>query len=355
MTPSQSTLKILSFRSGQRCFIFTTRHRLVRKIVKFLICLYFEYFSLLTELRRNESWFGRDTPSNRENMNVFVFNGKNCPAKYLERISKCHFQIDREATTDKIGKSDWNLSPAFISCQGRNGIYINDEKLIVGERRILAQNDIIKLTKQYKLFVFQYTNITHDFNLLPKECISKYFVGKEIGSGGCGIVRLVYNLKTFQKFAMKIISKETNRLASTTIAHNAKILNEVNIMKSLSHPHVLTLVDSFESTNNVVIIMDYLEGKDMLHRITKFDPDRKRLLEMDAKFFFLQACRGLKYLHDSFITHRDIKPDNILLKTLSPNALLKISDFGLSKLIAADSMKTVCGTQVCVVSKIKNF
>lgn len=82
----------------------------------------------------------------------------------------------------------------------------------------------------------------------------------------------------------------------------------------------------------------------MLHRITRYNPNRKCLTEEDARFFFLQACRGVKYLHDTFVTHRDIKPDNILLSTNSPDAILKICDFGLSKLVAIDSMRTRCGT-----------
>lgn len=95
-----------------------------------------------------------------------------------------------------------------------------------------------------------------------------------------------------------------------------------------------------------------MEGRDLLYRITQFDQKRRNLTEADAKFFFLQACRGLKYLHDSCVTHRDIKPDNILLNSNSPNAILKISDFGLSKLISVDSMKTVCGTQLYVAPEV---
>lgn len=58
--------------------------------------------------------------------------------------------------------------------------------------------------------------------------------------------------------------------------------------------------------------MDFMEGRDLLHRITQYQTNRKYLLELDAKFFFLQICRGLKYLHENFVTHRDIKPDNIV-------------------------------------------
>lgn len=151
---------------------------------------------------------------------------------------------------------------------------------------------------------------------------------------------------------MKVIKKQAAHLNPHAFATNTKILNEVNIMKNLSHPNVLSLIDFYQSAENVLIIMEYLEGKDMLYRITQFDPNRKKLKEADAKFFFLQAVHGLKYLHDKFITHRDIKPDNIMLKSLTRDTILKISDFGLSKLIAADSMKTVCGTHLYAAPEI---
>jgi serine/threonine-protein kinase CHEK2 len=257
---------------------------------------------LFSELKYNDSCFGRDVPPNAENMDVWIFNSQNCVKKFLERISKCHFQIEREVLKDGEIDKEGNLNPAFITCHGRNGIYINEDKMTMGDRRILAHNDVIKLTKNHQLFIFQYLNLSPEISSIPKECTQKYYIGRTIGSGGCGVVRLIFNVKTFQKYAMKIIRKETNRLATTTIAYNAKILNEVKIMKSLSHPHVLSLVDCYESPDNVVIIMDYLEGKDMLHRITQYNPDSKRLSELNAKFFFLQACRGLQYLHKSFIT-----------------------------------------------------
>lgn len=279
-----------------------------------------------------------------------MFSHSICPAKYVDRISKCHFIIERESSTAK--GVDNSLSPAVLTCHGRNGLFINDDKLEAGQKQILAHNDIIKLTKRYELFRFGYQNTPPEFESLPKSCLKKYHVGVQIGSGGCGIVRLVHNLKTTKKYAMKVIKKETNPMVRSRIANNAKILNEVNIMKNLSHVHVLSLMDFFETSECVFIIMDFMEGRDMLHRITQADVTRRNLSESDAKFFFLQACRGLKYLHDSFVTHRDIKPDNILLNSSSPNALLKISDFGLSKLISADSMKTVCGTQLYVAPEV---
>lgn len=301
-------------------------------------------------MRSGKASFGRAPESSDTSMLCFEFKGEMLQKHYFERISKEHFTIEKREKQPADGEQF--CGPAFITCKGRNGLYVNGEKLGVDESRILGHNDLIMLTRNIKLFKFCYAQVPLDYNLLPKEALEKYFVGPKIGSGGCGYVHLVYNRKTFEKLAMKVIKKETNPMVQPqqAIDENQKILNEVNIMRKLSNPHVLGLVDFYETAALVTIIMDYMEGRDMLHRILKYDVNRTRLDENDAKFFFLQACRGLKYLHDANITHRDIKPDNILLSSDSPDALLKISDFGLSKSIAA--MQTVCGTQIYVAPEV---
>lgn len=314
----------------------------LKSLLKYCLCCFF------IDLRLEKAWFGRENPCDK-NTDAFIFTTAIMPSKMVDRISKCHFTI--EIKTSDV-KSSHNHNPAVLTCRGRNGIYINDDKMMMDNQRILAHNDTIKLIRRYEMFRFSYTSTPAEVETLPRLCLEKYHIGIQIGSGGCGIVRLVHNLKTLGKFAMKVIKKETNPMVRSRLADNQKILNEVDIMRKLSHAHVLSLTDFFETPDRVVIIMEYMSGGDLLNRITKYDETRKNLTEMDAKFFFLQVCRGIKYLHDSFVTHRDIKPDNILLDSNSPDALLKISDFGLSKLISVDSMKTVCGTQLYVAPEV---
>lgn len=311
------------------------------------VCLHSKF---LLELRLDKFWVGRGSPPAEEAFKYekFIFNEQNLEQKYYDKISKHHFDIER--LTSSPGESD--ICPAVLTCYGRNGISVNDQKIQLNDRRILNNGDVIKLRKFKTLFKFYYTNIPPDINTLSIELRKKYFIGREIGSGGCGVVRLIYNLKTLEQYAMKIVKKEMNPMVKNREAVNEKIINEVNIMKKLDNIHVLGLIDSFETESDVIIVMEYLKGRDLLHRITQYDPKKTYLSENDAKFFFLQICRGLKYLHDSQITHRDIKPDNILLVSNEYDSIVKISDFGLSKTINQADMKTVCGTQLYVAPEV---
>lgn len=117
-------------------------------------------------------------------------------------------------------------------------------------------------------------------------------------------------------------------------------------------------------------ILEFMEGGDLLHRL-----QREKFLSVDnCRFYFLQLCQAVKYLHDQNITHRDIKPgklvevyvntcdsrliSNVFLSTCSDNILLldddektnlKLSDFGLSKLLQENSLlQTMCGTPLYV-------
>lgn len=305
---------------------------------------------MFVDLRLDKCWVGREEPPQKEAhcYDTFIFTTQNIEEKHFERLSKHHFDITRLTSPDDISE----LCPAVLICYGRNGIFVNDMKVNLNEQRILQHGDMIKLGKKKILFNFYYTNVPQTMQSMPKDLIEKYFVGREIGSGGCGVVRLVYNLTTTDKFAMKIIKKEMNTMVKNRDDINAKIINEVNIMRKINHVHVLGLIDSFETESKVIIVMDYLQGHDLLHRITKSNPKQRYLSEKDAKFLFLQICRGLKYLHDEKITHRDIKPDNILLVDENKDSIVKISDFGLSKIIAQADMMTVCGTQLYVAPEI---
>ena len=92
---------------------------------------------------------------------------------------------------------------------------------------------------------------------------------------------------------------------------------------------------------HLFIIMEYVRGGDL----SRFIKHGDRLTDWQCKVVAYQMCQALDYLHKSGITHRDIKPDNILVEDDNP-LVIKLSDFGLSKVVKDHEtfLKTFCGT-----------
>ncbi|KAI9740598.1 MAG: hypothetical protein M1834_005179 [Cirrosporium novae-zelandiae] len=120
---------------------------------------------------------------------------------------------------------------------------------------------------------------------------------------------------------------------------NSKVNNELQIMKRLRHPHIVEYIDHAETKDHLYIIMEMIENGDLL-RYT-----RHPMVESVGQSVSRQILHALDYLHRMKITHRDIKPDNILVKEIDP-MVVKLSDFGLSKVVEDDGtfLKTFCGT-----------
>jgi serine/threonine-protein kinase CHEK2 len=255
-------------------------------------------------------------------------------------------------------KPEFAHRPIIMKSFGRNGVYVNDIKLKMGEKRILQNGDCIGLSRNLRFFCFNYKTVIS--SKLPKISFFKnYFISDLLGSGGCGEVRLCYKVspkkkfdesqEDFETFAVKIIRTQTKGPFQTNSME--KIMSEVNVMKKLNNPHVLELIDYCKYESTLIIFVPFMRGGDLLGRIAK-SPGRK-LNEADGKFFILQLLLGLEYMHNKDITHRDIKCDNILLSDNGPSPLLKISDFGLSKTLNVD-LNTICGTKQYAAPEILN-
>lgn len=225
----------------------------------------------------------------------------------------------------------------------RNGTYINREKLGLKRKRILAHNDVISVSNPaYKTFV--YKDQRRNLYDLPEVITSKYHVGRKLGAGASGTVYHVHNYQTCNAYALKHIKK--NLLVDLK---TEKAMNEAKIMKSLKHPCVVQMNDIIDTPDSVFIMLELMHGGDLLTRIQRCS----YLSEDLSKLSFYQICHAIKYLHDRNVTHRDLKPDNILLATKDDETLVKVSDFGLSKLVQNNSvMKTLCGTPLYVAPEV---
>ena len=120
-----------------------------------------------------------------------------------------------------------------------------------------------------------------------------------------------------------------------------KIDNEMRIMQGLRHPNIVEFVEHHDQGDYLYIIMEYVPHGDLQAHLHQEGP----LSETAARAMAQQILSALGYLHHSKITHRDIKPDNILIAEQNP-LKVKLSDFGLSKVVKHDDtfLKTFCGT-----------
>ncbi|KAL1497454.1 hypothetical protein ABEB36_008424 [Hypothenemus hampei] len=249
------------------------------------------------------------------------------PTPNLGKISKQHFEITKSEEDDLI----------YIKDLSKNGTYINGIRLGKGNRKILKHQDQIAVTFEANV-VFMFLCQFDDF--LPQQLLSKYATLRKLGHGSCGDVRLVKDRDSFKEYAVKKITlSENNSSQIHLINHPAKINNEISILKKISHPCIVQMIDIINIDREVFLVLEYMAGGELSKRIME-----KPMSEFTAKFYFLQILLATQYLHSQGIIHRDLKAENILLRDNQEETLVKITDFGLSKVTNENAAATMCGT-----------
>jgi calcium/calmodulin-dependent protein kinase I len=121
----------------------------------------------------------------------------------------------------------------------------------------------------------------------------------------------------------------------------------------MGHQNILTLVDYFETMNNLYLVTDLALGGELFDRICR----KGSYYESDAADLIRATLSAVAYLHDHGIVHRDLKPENLLFRTPEDNADLLIADFGLSRIMDDEKfhvLTTTCGTPGYMAPEIFN-
>ena len=147
-----------------------------------------------------------------------------------------------------------------------------------------------------------------------------YKVGKTLGYGSYAVVKAAVSERHGCKVAIKIVSKK--RAPKDYIY---KFLpREIEVVKHLKHPNLVTFYQSIETNNRVYLIMEMATNGDLLDVIKKY----KKVQENQAGLWFMHLLEGLDHMHSQGIVHRDLKCENVLLDC---NNNLKITDFGFAR------------------------
>lgn len=176
--------------------------------------------------------------------------------------------------------------------------------------------------------------------------IGAWKLGKTIGKGSSGRVKIARNTTTGEYAAVKIVSKQaliSSRMSMTGMREQAdKILlsieREIVLMKLIDHPNVLSLYDVWETSNELYLILEYVQNGELFDHLVA----KGRLSMQEALMYFQQIIAAVDYCHRFKIAHRDLKPENLLLDR---NNNIKVADFGMAAWEGGiDMLETSCGS-----------
>ncbi|NWR76933.1 MYLK3 kinase, partial [Centropus unirufus] len=166
-----------------------------------------------------------------------------------------------------------------------------------------------------------------------------------LGGGRFGQVHKCTEISTGLSLAAKIIKVKGAK-------EREEVKNEINIMNQLNHVNLIQLYDAFEAKNNITLIMEYLDGGELFDRITD---ENYNLTELDAILFTRQICEGVHYLHQHYILHLDLKPENVLCVNRTGNQI-KIIDFGFARRYKPrEKLKVNFGTPEFLAPEVVNY
>lgn len=193
----------------------------------------------------------------------------------------------------------------------------------------------------------QTTNSHRESGSVTKQIRRKYNISsKVLGTGSFGKVFLAQGAKDPDfKVAIKAISKK-----KVDAQDLKQMKQELSILQSLDHPHVVKYYESYENSNYFYIVMEYCPGGDLFDLLT-VKAKNKVLAESLVAEIMSDVLHAIAHCHANNIAHRDIKADNVMV---GEDGQIKLIDFGLSKKnqTARTKMKDMVGTPYYIAPEV---
>ncbi|OSC96761.1 kinase-like protein [Trametes coccinea BRFM310] len=278
-----------------------------------------------------------------------------------------HPYISKRQCTLRWDGDTTSRASVIVRDHSRFGTFINGKKIRQGEWQMLHDgNEIAFNTWKPQLqkegvndfrFIFRNTAYTS-----PSDGVHQlYDLQHELGSGSFATVMKALHRREGRWYAIKIIQAQKLQRQWTGMAIDSGVpsneqteyfIREIDILKSLRHRNICQFKEVFIQSHNIFLVMELVDGGDLLGYLLAKEKDGKRLSEALAQNILYQICDALAYVHRQGIAHRDLKLENVLLTNDFP-PVVKVVDFGLAKVIdTSTAMKSEVGTAKYVAPEV---
>ena len=261
---------------------------------------------------------------------IFKISENNKISKfYLLLINNDIYYFKKEDKRELIGMH--NISTCFLLEHENKGEKIINNISYYSFSLFFKSNS--KLRKFYTDDILIYTSfISNMKKSIGIRDFSEYYEIKEfINEGKNNSVNRGIKKDTGELVTIKTIKKKEDSKKEEELVHY-----EIDILKFCQHKNIVQLIDYFESMNEIIIVLKYIEGNTLGYYLKE---KNFNLSETEVANIIYQIALGVEYLHKFGIVHRDLKPDNIMIiqkKGENNNIIIKIMDFGFSKIVSKE-------------------
>jgi serine/threonine protein kinase len=165
--------------------------------------------------------------------------------------------------------------------------------------------------------------------LVGRTLSARYRLVRPLGSGGMALVYLAKHVMIDRLSAIKVLRRDLAMSAS----HRERFLREARAVNRINHPNIVEITDLGESDGLVFLVMEYVEGESLIAALR-----RGRFAWPRAARVAAQIASALARAHDVGIIHRDLKPENVLLGHRAGEEFVKLTDFGIAKILDAPAL-----------------
>ncbi|GAA5929887.1 uncharacterized protein JCM15063_004655 [Sporobolomyces koalae] len=179
------------------------------------------------------------------------------------------------------------------------------------------------IAKQQELST-AYNALAAELTRTEIKSVGGYTLGRVIGQGTFGKVRLGVHRLTGTRVAIKQVSKSLPSTSSDPTSPLSLLTREIHHHRRLRHPHVLSLYELIATESSIYLVSELCPGGELFDYLV----EKGRLESAETREIFGQIVLGIAYLHDERVVHRDLKLENILL---DERCRVKIADLGFGR------------------------